>query len=137
MLRDMLDKALKQRDTAIRERDNWRALCEAAGEDYLSTRAQLAQEPAAWMRDDGGDGSISTMTVCISTKVRDLWLKANPRQVKRYTIPLYAHPAPAPKPTQEPVQTPMTEEQIETTEWSDDIHTIIRAVERYHGIGEK
>ena len=40
LLRDMLDKALKERDTAARERDNWRALCEAAGEDYLSTRAE-------------------------------------------------------------------------------------------------
>jgi hypothetical protein len=57
MLRDMLDKALKERDTAIRERDNWRALCEAAGEDYLSTRAELvkAQKDAKryrWLRRD-------------------------------------------------------------------------------------
>ena len=30
------------------------------------------------------------MTVCISDKVRELWLKANPKQVERYTLPLYA-----------------------------------------------
>jgi hypothetical protein len=63
-------------------------------EEQRDAVPEPTQEPAAWMRDDGDEGSISTMTVCISTKVRDLWLKANPRQVKRYTIPLYAHPAP-------------------------------------------
>ena len=42
LLRDMLDKARKERDTAIRERDNWRALCEEARKDYLSVQAQLA-----------------------------------------------------------------------------------------------
>jgi hypothetical protein len=49
-------------------------------------------EPVAWMRADGEEGSISTMTVCISDKVKDLWLKANPMQVERYTVPLYAAP---------------------------------------------
>lgn len=44
----------------------------------------------AWMRDDGFDGSISTMTVCCSDRVKQIWLKANPSQVERYTIPLYA-----------------------------------------------
>lgn len=47
-------------------------------------------EPVAWMRDDGEEGSISTMTNCCSAKVKALWLKANPRQVERYTIPLHA-----------------------------------------------
>lgn len=53
--------------------------------------APLSQ-PVAWMRADGEEGSISTMTACISAKVKDLWLKANPTQVERYTIPLYADP---------------------------------------------
>ena len=52
-------------------------------------RGQQIPTPVAWMRDDGTEGSITTMTVCISDKVRDLWLKANPKQVERYTIPLY------------------------------------------------
>jgi len=40
LLQDMLDKARKERDTAIRERDNWRALCEEAGADYRDARAE-------------------------------------------------------------------------------------------------
>ena len=46
-------------------------------------------EPGAWMRNDGV-GSIATTTDVITKPVRDLWLKANPRQIERYTIPLYA-----------------------------------------------
>ena len=72
------------------------------------------QEPVAWMESPHGA------------------IRANPAyrfspgpHTLSWSLPLYLH------------QAPMTEEQIETTEWSDDIHTIIRAVERYHGIGEK
>ena len=62
----------------------WRITAAHRGQQILNAA------PVAWMRDDGTEGSISTMTVCISDKVRDLWLKANPTQVERYTIPLYA-----------------------------------------------
>lgn len=48
------------------------------------------EEPVAWMRAEGPDG-ISTMAYCITDKVRQIWLNANPKQVERYTIPLYAH----------------------------------------------
>jgi hypothetical protein len=66
--------------------------CDECGyEGDMKPEAQQ-QEPDAWMRDDGEEGSISTMTVCVSKKVKDLWLRANPRQVERYTIPLYTHP---------------------------------------------
>jgi hypothetical protein len=41
LLRDMLDKALKERDTAIRERDNWRAIAEASGADYRDACAEI------------------------------------------------------------------------------------------------
>ena len=47
-----------------------------------------APEPVAWMRDDG-EGSIATTTDVITKRVRDIWLKANPRQIERYTIELY------------------------------------------------
>jgi hypothetical protein len=61
--------------------------------DYFGRQAELdrikAMEPVAWMRDDGEDGSASTMTNCCSAKVKDVWSKANPTQVERYTIPLY------------------------------------------------
>jgi hypothetical protein len=58
----------------------------------ITPEERAAPQPVAWMRADGEEGSISTMTVCISAKVKDLWLKANPVQVERYTIPLYASP---------------------------------------------
>lgn len=48
-------------------------------------------EPVAWMRDDNS-GSIATTTDVITKPVRDLWLKANPMQIERYTIPLYLAP---------------------------------------------
>jgi len=41
LLRDMLDKAQKERDTAIRERDNWRAIAEASGADYRDACAEI------------------------------------------------------------------------------------------------
>ena len=47
-----------------------------------------APEPVAWMRDDG-EGSIATTTDVITKRVRDIWLKANPKQIERYTIELY------------------------------------------------
>jgi len=45
-------------------------------------------EPAAWMRD-AGEPSLSTMSHCIPTTVKDIWLKVNPKNVGRYTIPLF------------------------------------------------
>lgn len=50
-------------------------------------------KPVAWMRADGETGSLTTMVVCISDKVKQVWLKMNPRQVERYTIPLYMRPS--------------------------------------------
>ena len=76
------------------------------------------QEPVAWMESPHG-----------AVRVNPLYRFTAGTQTLKWALPLYLHPAPQ--------QTPMTEEQIETTEWSDDIHTIIRAVERYHGIGDK
>ena len=45
--------------------------------------------PVAWMRADGENGEVSTMVVCISARVKNLWLKINPKRVERYTLPLY------------------------------------------------
>lgn len=45
-------------------------------------------EPVAWMRD-AGEPSLSTMSHCIPTTVKDIWLKVNPKNVERYTVPLY------------------------------------------------
>lgn len=76
----------EQTDFAIKnanERDALRAELEAL------KRAISEAEPAAWMRDDGEPGSISTMTNCCSAKVKNLWIKVNPIQIERYTIPLY------------------------------------------------
>jgi hypothetical protein len=72
------------------------------------------QEPAAWMHDNYAFRSIDEARYDQERHER-CGCKRKP------IIPLYAHPAPAPKPTQEPVQTPMTDAQIETTEWSDHI----------------
>ena len=45
----------------------------------------------AWMREAGNAGAEPCV---ISTIIRDLWIKAgNAKQVERYTIPLYTHPA--------------------------------------------
>ncbi len=64
-------------------------------------RAELeaiySAEPVAWMRDDGEEGSLSTMTVCCSQKVKGIWLQCNPSQVKRYTLPLIPLPERKPK----------------------------------------
>ena len=77
--------ALEAENEALRAQVKyWRITAAHRGQQILNAA------PVAWMRDDGTEGSISTMTVCISDKVRDLWLKANPTQVERYTIPLYA-----------------------------------------------
>jgi hypothetical protein len=65
-------------------------------EENAKLRAELeaiySTEPVAWMRADGEDGSLSTMTECCSQKVKDLWLKCSPVQVERYTIPLIPLP---------------------------------------------
>ena len=66
-------------------------------------RAALAaepQEPVAWQHESkecslGAAG----MHNIITTAVRDLWLRANPRQVEHYTRPLYNRPALAAEPT--------------------------------------
>lgn len=63
--------------------------------NLLAAHNAETQEPVAWMRDAGED-SISTMTCCCTDAVKQLWLKVNPEQVERYTIPLYAHPQPQP-----------------------------------------
>lgn len=65
------------------EAEYWRITAAHRGQQIPNT------SPVAWMRADGSEGSVTTMTVCISDKVRELWLKANPKQVERYTIPLY------------------------------------------------
>jgi hypothetical protein len=72
------------------------AKLEAANREVERLRARLeaiySTEPVAWMRDDGEDGSLSTMTACCSQKVKDLWLKCSPVQVERYTLPLIPLP---------------------------------------------
>ena len=45
-------------------------------------------EPVAWLRDTL-DGGLSTMTDCCTNVVKEIWLKANPKNVERYTAPLY------------------------------------------------
>ncbi len=45
-------------------------------------------KPVAWMRD-AGEPSISTMSHCVPNSVKELWIKVNPRNVERYTVPLY------------------------------------------------
>ena len=45
-------------------------------------------EPIAWLRD-GDEGSIALMTDCCTDRVKQLWLKANPRQVERYKHALF------------------------------------------------
>lgn len=45
-------------------------------------------EPVAWLRDTL-DGGLSTMTNCCTNVVKEIWLKANPKNVERYTAPLY------------------------------------------------
>ncbi|MBK6587964.1 MAG: hypothetical protein IPG22_06575 [Acidobacteria bacterium] len=47
-------------------------------------------DPVAWLRDDDKGGSINTMSDCCTDVVKQLWRRANPKQVERYTIPLYA-----------------------------------------------
>lgn len=44
--------------------------------------------PVAWLRDKL-DGGLSTMTDCCTNVVKEIWLKANPKNVERYTAPLY------------------------------------------------
>lgn len=61
-----------------------------ASEQMSRTQADEREEPVAWMRAEGPDG-ISTQAYCITDKVKQIWLNANPKQVERYTIPLYAH----------------------------------------------
>ena len=78
-------------DRQIRPLDFARAI----EREVLAAHNAGAQEPVAWMRDAGED-SISTMTCCCTDAVKQLWLKVNPEQVERYTIPLYAHPQPQP-----------------------------------------
>ena len=50
---------------------------------------EVTREPVAWMRADGEGESLSTMAYCITDRVKQIWLGANPKQVERYTIPLY------------------------------------------------
>jgi len=45
-------------------------------------------DPVAWLRDTL-DGGLSTMTDCCTNVVKEIWLKANPKNVERYTAPLY------------------------------------------------
>ena len=80
---ERLARATEEVDLLRAQVEYWRITAAHRGQQIPNAT------PVAWMRDDGTEGSITTMTVCISDKVRDLWLKANPKQVERYTIPLY------------------------------------------------
>lgn len=55
-------------------------------------RQEAPSKPVAWQHDSM-DCSLGAagMHHIISAKVRDLWLKANPKQVEHYTEPLYTH----------------------------------------------
>lgn len=54
----------------------------------------MKREIVAYMHD--GDGRVD----CIHSQVRDLWLKAWPKQVERYTIPLVRLPQRKPMTTE-------------------------------------
>ena len=92
LVNDLFDEIERLRAENVRlrsEAEYWRITAAHRGQQI----PDAAPAPVAWMRADGSEGSVTTMTVCISDKVRDLWLKANPKQVERYTIPLYIRAA--------------------------------------------
>jgi hypothetical protein len=72
---------------------------EAWAEEALDATQDLSglvlcdAKPAGWMRD-AGEPSISTMAHCIPTPVKDIWIKVNPKNVERYTIPLHVRKQP-------------------------------------------
>lgn len=71
----------------------WPGLREACGVAFAHlTYGTLsrAAEPVAWAHDTKGYAYV------ISDAVRQLWLKAKPKHVKHYTVPLFTHqPEPA------------------------------------------
>ena len=82
------------------------------------------QETVGWMESPHG-----------AIRANPLYRFTAGTQTLKWALPLYLHPAPP--------QTPMTDEQIEALlkeEWKKPEggwYDLVRAVERYHGIGEQ
>ena len=61
----------------------------AATADLKGLRVCHAK-PSAWLRDDDKGGSINTMSDCCTNAVKELLLRVNPKNVERYTIPVFS-----------------------------------------------
>jgi hypothetical protein len=98
-------------------------------------KQEPTQEPVAWMESPHG-----------AIRANPIYRFTAGTQTLKWALPLYLHPAPPQTPMRRTTKTPMTDEQIiEAAKYaylhSDDSKgewlIIARAVERYHGIGDK
>ena len=80
--------------------------------------------PVAWLHDEEGRYDV------VHDEAKALWLQARPRQVERYTIPLYLH-----KPLSTDAACALIAETIGRSAMRDgNLLKLLRAVERAHGI---
>ena len=94
----------------------------AAGPNDVTVR------PAAWMHDQPGRFE------AIHAEAKELWLKAWPKQVEHYTIPLYRHAERQPLSTDEACALLKNVLGIDPM-LDGNMLKMLRAVERAHGIG--
>lgn len=84
--------------------------------------------PVAWLHDQEGRYDV------VHDEAKQLWLKAWPKQVEHYTIPLYRHAE------RQPLSTDAACALLKDASGIDpildgNVLKILRAVERAHGIG--